>query len=469
MQRIVLVHALVAGLWSAGCTDSPAPDVVRPVMYTPSPDGDGALTPIPGFPGRSQPLGTAHHTTVFGITRGAEGAIWVARTDDGSLDIRQDRTLIVERFDPALGAGTVVAQASIRPKTFSANEIDRVALCSHPSGEITLAAFTSIPGETTAAALVLTRFSADGTAVRTGYIDEADARMIDGHGAYFTGNDLDCASAGEDVFLVAVTQGMRLYRVASDLGVRWSQPVMPMTMNLALQPIYSTRARVTVSNDGGAVTASTLWSDDAGAFADAFGATLPATNGDADVLVTRFDAEGARVSAGLLGGPGAEWVRGLQVRGDRVSVLAEARLVKHPDRPNGTRERDLILLEGDAAQNLTAQAVQINLCDDDFVSGAIADPEGGFLVAGGTCGVQADSGSLIANRTGYVLTLGADGTRQAVAWFTSARDTEVQALMPLSSGELALAGIRNGPITHTDERELSNEAWIDIVAAPAPR
>jgi len=35
-------------------------------------------------------------------------------------------------------------------------------------------------------------------------------------------------------------------------------------------------------------------------------------------------------------------VRGLQVAGDRVRVVAEASLVKHPEVPNSTLERDLM-------------------------------------------------------------------------------------------------------------------------------
>jgi hypothetical protein len=79
---------------------------------------------------------------------------------------------------------------------------------------------------------------------------------------------------------------------------------------------------------------------------------------------------------------------------------------------------------------------------------------------------QVDSGSLVADQTGYLLALGRDGTRQGVAWFTSERDTQVQAMAALPSGDLALAGIRNGPITHTDPGEYSNEGWVDLIARP---
>lgn len=473
MTRNVLAHAVVAVVAVvavAGCSDPPpSPDVVPPVAYAPSPDGDGALAPMPGFPGPAQALGSAYHTSVLGVTGAADGSVWVAYTDDGELDITRDRTLRVERFDPERRGGTVVAQATIRPMNFQANWLRRVALCSHPSGELTLAAFTSIAGERSVAALSLTRFGADGSVLRTGYVDEPGARMIGGHAAYFVGNDLDCVSEGEDLFLAAITDGVRLYRIASDLGVRWSQLVMPMTEKLALVAIYDTHIRVVADDDGGAATAVTLWAEDRAAFAASFGDELPATNGAADVLVTRFAADGTRRSAGILGGPGPELVRGLQVTGDRVRVLAEAALVKHPDVSNGTLERDLILVTGYPARNLTEQAIQINVCKDDYVTTALAAPDGGFLVAGGACGVQVDSGSLIANRNGYVLALGPDGSRRAVTWLSGERDTMVEALAELPSGELTLAGTRNGSITHTDPSERFNEGWVDVLAAPAAR
>ena len=470
MSMTMLGHAVLAIAAVTGCSDPPPPpDVMPPVAYVPAPDGGGELTPMPGFPGPAQTLGSAFHTSVLGVTGAADGSVWVAYTDDGELDIVHDRTLRVERFDPARTGGTVVAQATVRPMNFGANWLRRVALCSHPSGELTLAVFTSIAGERAPAALSLTRFAADGSVLRTGYIDEPGVRMIGGHAAYFIGNDLDCVSEGEDLFLAAITDGVRLYRVAPDLGVRWSELVMPMTTKLGLVAIYETYIQVVSGGNGGAATAVTLWAEDRAAFAASFGDELPATNGDADVLVTRFSADGTRLSAGILGGPGPELVRGLQVTGDRVRVLAEATLVKHPDAPNGTLERDLILLTGDPARNLTEQAVQINLCRDDYISAARGAPDGGFLVVGGTCGIQLDSGSLITNRNGYVLALAPDGSRRALTWLSGQRDTVVEALAELPSGELALAGTRNGPITHTAASELFNEGWVDVLAAPTAR
>lgn len=468
MSRNALARVAVAITAVGGCSDPPPspPEVVPPAAYAPSPDGDGELTPAPGFPGPAQALGSAFHTSVLGVTGAADGSVWVAYTDDGELDIGRDRTLVIERFDPARPGGTVVAQATVRPLSFGANWLRRVALCSHPGGELTLAVFTSIAGERAAAALSLTRFAADGSVLGTGTIDEPGVPVIGGHAAYFVGNDLDCASDGEDLFLAAITDGVRLYRVGPDLGVRWSQRVMPMTEKLALVAIYDTHIRVVPDGNGGAATAVTLWADDRAAFAASFGGELPTINGEADVLVTQFSADGARLSAGVLGGPGPELVRGLQVTGDRVRVVAEASLVKHPDVPNSTLERDLILLTGDPARNLTEQAVQINLCKDDYISTALAAPDGGFVVVGGTCGIQLDSGSLITNRNGYVLALGADGSRRAVTWLSGLRDTSVEALGALPSGELALAGIRNGPITHTDVSEEFNEGWVNVLPAP---
>jgi hypothetical protein len=283
---------------------------------------------------------------------------------------------------------------------------------------------------------------------------------------YAFGNDLDCASSGEDLYLIATTDDLRLYRVAADLSVAWSRPVMAMTKNLILQPIYATRVRVVSDGDGGAVTAMTLWADDRAVFTERFGAALPAVNGDADALVAWFGPDGARGPVGLLGGPGADRVRSLEVRGGRVRALAEVRREKHADRPNNTLERDIVLLEGEPARSVTERAVAINLCNDDYVADAVASADGGFVVAGSTCGVQVDTGSLVANRTGYLLTIGPDGTRRAVAWFTSDRDTQVQAMAALPGGELALAGIRNGPITHTDPSQFSNEGWVGIIAPP---
>jgi hypothetical protein len=84
------------------------------------------------------------------------------------------------------------------------------------------------------------------------------------------------------------------------------------------------------------------------------------------------------------------------------------------------------------------------------------------VVVGGACATPSDTST----RVGFVATLGPDGRRQGVTWFTSARDTRVEAVAPASGGELALAGIRNGPTTAPGQRA-SNEGWVGIVSAPA--
>ena len=110
--------------------------------------------------------------------------------------------------------------------------------------------------------------------------------------------------------------------------------------------------------------------------------------------------------------------------------------------------------------------MQVDLCADDFIADALPTSDGGFLAAGAACGEQADTGSLLKYEVGYVLALGADGKPVSVDWFTGERDTQVQALAASPTGELAVAGIRNGPITHTDPSQFSNEGWVALTAAP---
>jgi hypothetical protein len=468
MHRNLLLSVLAPALCGAGCHDAalapPDADPEVPPGYTSSPDGDGALVPTPGFPGRSARLGSAFRTRALGVLAAPDGSLWAAHADENDGDIFQNRALVIERFDPQLGAGAVVAQATITPADAQPSMLGHVALCSHPSGEITLAVFVSVGAPPTVgmprtAALVVTRFAADGTVVRTAHIDEAGARVIDGHAAYMFGNDIHCASDGEDLLLITSTQDLRLYRLAADLSVRWSRPVMPLTPALIGEKALSgARALVAVAVDGGAVTAITLRNGDREAFAHSFGVMLPATSGDADVLVTRFGADGTRVSAGLLGGPGVELAAGLRVDSDRVSVLAQITVPT-------THDIDLVLLAGDPAGGHTERAIEINLCNEDEAFDVIpAASTGGFVVAGSACSTPGDTSTQV----GYVATIGPDGRRQGVTWFTGDRATQVQALAPTAAGELVLAGIRNGPTTAARE-PASNEGWIGVVGAPANR
>lgn len=459
----VMPRALVACVLAAavgGCGNSPAaavdaaPADAAPTGYTSPPGGNGPLTPTPGFPARSQPLGSAYRTQAMGVVVAADGSVWVAHADETQAPLAE-RALVVERFDASLATGAVVAHATIRPVTGRPNWLDRVALCSHPSGEVTLALFASTAGPDTAA-LVVTRFDAGGSVVRTAYIDEAGAPVVDGHAAYPYGNEVSCVSDGEGVFLVASTLDLRLYRLAPDLSVRWSQLVMPLTQNLLVQRAFF-GSRVVLANDpgGGAVTAMTLWSEDRAAFAASFGTQLPATSGAADVLVTRFSADGTRGMTGLLGGPAVELVRGIRADVGRVSVLTQMTVPT-------TQDIDIVVLAGDPALQHTTEAVAINLCAEDEVFDVIADAGGGFAVAGSACATPGDTST----RVGYVASLGPDGRRQGVTWFTSQRDTMVESLAPAAAGELVLAGIRNGPTTAPGQ-STSNEGWVGIAGVPA--
>ena len=460
MHRVIVACAVAAALGGSGCGNAPAaavdapPADAAPTGYTSPPGGNGPLTPTPGFPGSSQPLGSAYRTRAMGVVAAADGSVWVAHADETQVALAE-RSLVVERFDASLGTGAVVAQATIRPVTGHPTWLDRVALCSHPSGEVTLALFASTSGPDTAA-LVVTRFDAGGSIVRTAYIDEDGAPVVDGHAAYPYGNEVSCVSDGEGVFLIASTLDLRLYRLAPDLSVRWSQLVMPLTQNLLIQRTFF-GSRVVLANDpgGGAVTAMTLWSEDRAAFAASFGTQLPATSGAADVLVTRFGADGTRGPSGLLGGPAVEMVRGVRADVGRVSVLTQ---ITVPE----THDIDIVLVAGDPKLEHTAQAVAINLCAEDEVFDVIPSADGGFAVAGSACATPGDTST----RVGYVATLGPDGRRQGVTWFTSQRDTKVEALAPAAAGELALAGIRNGPTTAPGQ-STSNEGWVGIAGVPA--
>jgi hypothetical protein len=460
MHRSLVVSVLAAALGGSGCSNGPAAPAdatqadASPSGYTSPPDGNGMLTPTPGFPGRTRPLGSAYRTRTMGVLAASDGSVWATHADETETPL-EERALIVERFDPSLGTGAIVARATIRPARPSPNRLDRVALCSHPSGEVTLAVFASTAGPETAA-LMVTRFAADGNIVRTAYIDDEGAPVVDGHAAYRYGNHLDCVSDGEGLFLVASTLDLRLYRLTPELNVQWSRPVMPLTPNLLNQRFFDD-GRVVIANDhaGGAVTAMTLWSEDRAAFAASFGTALPPTSGAADVLVTRFGADGTRGPAGLLGGPGLEFVRGVRADGDRVSVLTQMTVP-------ATHDIDIVLLAGDPAQGHTEEAVEINLCQEDEVFDVIPGPGDGFVVAGGACATPGDTST----RVGFVATLGPDGRRQGVTWFTSPRDTLVEAVAPAAGGVLALAGHRNGPTTAPGE-SVSNEGWLGIVAVPA--
>jgi hypothetical protein len=80
MHRSIVVFVLATALGGSGCGNpraapADAAQADAQTEYSSPPDGNGALMPTPGFPGRSQPLGSAKEMAYLRTAAGESSSL----------------------------------------------------------------------------------------------------------------------------------------------------------------------------------------------------------------------------------------------------------------------------------------------------------------------------------------------------------------------------------------------------------
>lgn len=276
--------------------------------------------------------------------------------------------------------------------------------CLHPSGELTVVLISDAHvfslvrlapelGELGRAELHDPAVATDPHAAETGETDLA------GNGLAL--DPARVAAAGEGAFVVAVStlDAVIGYRV-SFAGAAWSAPqrtlIEPPAGLAPLLPIggsYDTfgamgawfRAFVDFDADGDAFVAT--WADPArirahvGAFADGLvplpgDPELPGA-GDADILLTKLDPDGARVWTRVIGSEHEDEPYALRVHGDAVAVVGRSRRFPGFDNTAWDALVSVTSTAGDATNSVT-----LILDASSILLGVDARAGGGWLLAG---------------------------------------------------------------------------------------
>jgi hypothetical protein len=427
------------------------------------------LKPFAGWPAEVavRATGTAFRTSVTRIAVDPSGPVWLLEDErpeaSGVLgapvlthyreDGTRDQTI---RFDDGtLGRDVVV----------------------HPSGEISVVLLA--PDTSDGRYRVeIQRRAADGALVRRTLLDDVPGPgenvYYDNDGAHIANlssppqlswnSHASALADGEALYLVAWTYGAKLYRLGPDHTTAWSTQIMPANVGMAFNFLSELSA---IDDAGRILVAYQIFQDDVHIYNEHFRRAPLAPIDSYDVLIQRFDADGTPSGARIFGGPGGDAPTGMVAHADGVVVTGAVRRAKH-DLPNRRMEWDLFVARGSVEREAPDVYTTVDVARDDFAWGMAEAADGTLYLAGQTDYVQVDTNSIVEDGKGLVLALSPDLQRQTSVILPGPRDVIVQSIDLLGDGRVAVAGTRNGPLTHTEQAMQFNEGFWGTIRPTGP-
>ncbi|MCA9508999.1 MAG: hypothetical protein KC505_11310 [Myxococcales bacterium] len=182
------------------------------------------ITGWPSFVAMRRIGGSAFQESITQLEIGSNGIIWALHKTNKNPDIQKDQKYI-ERYNTQ-GKLTLSLPEQKGTKTHS--------FVVHPSGNLTVLELRTSTGNPNKSNLWLKRIKPNGSiitesALRDGglaYQEYDDIDMLRVHPFYYSAQ---LHVHGEDVYLLAQTQGMKLYRFKEDLKLLWNRQVLPYT------------------------------------------------------------------------------------------------------------------------------------------------------------------------------------------------------------------------------------------------
>jgi hypothetical protein len=436
-------------------------------------DGDAGdateLAPFAGWPAEVavRATGSAFRTSVNRIAVDPSGPVWLLEEErpDGSeplgapvltryrADGKREQTI---RFDEGTLARDVVV---------------------HPSGAISVILLAP-DGTDGRYRVEIQRRAADGALLRRTLLDDTPGPgenvYYDDDGAHIAdlpspprlswSSHASAIADGEALYLLAWTYGAKLYRLGTDHATAWSTQVMPANLGMAYSFLSE---RLAIDDAGRVLVAYQIFEDDVHIYNEHFRRAPLAPIDSYDVLVERFGADGTPSGAQIFGGPGGDAPTGMVAHADGVVVTGGVRRTKH-DLPNRNKEWDLFVVRGSVDRAAPDVYTTIDVARDDFAWGMAEAADGTLYLAGQTDYVQVDTNSIVEEGKGLLLALSPDLQRWTSVVLPGPRDVIVQSIDLFGGGRVAVAGTRNGPLTHTDEAMRFNEGFWGTIRPAAP-
>ncbi|QSQ25815.1 hypothetical protein JY651_13170 [Pyxidicoccus parkwayensis] len=355
----------------------------------------------------------------------------------------------------------------------------------HPSGELTVFGWEKADAKT---ALQLRRLSPDGTVIaervlrnevppeeRLEYEATVDGRVtkveLPESERYLS--TLASRPVGEDAYLLAGMDGLRLLRLGSRLETQWVSVVEP---NVALKAatwdeMHAMGApfigfALDVDEAGRAHVATPLLDVQRRAYAEAL-RRLPDGPQARGVLMSSFESTGTWRGARLVPTESADEVVGLVARGGAFAVGASASApVERADKGS---DFNLFFASGRLDRPAEEYVTRdFSLDQDEAPTALVPCGTERYCLAGHTGYVQLDNGRTQDNGKGFVLALDASGAQQDLLLLEGQRDTQVLRATAGPGGSVVFAFSTNeaANTARVADHLKNNEVWLGVYGGP---
>ena len=252
----------------------------------------------------------------------------------------------------------------------------------------------------------------------------------------------------DHIYLLAHTHGFKVYQFDNDLNLIWDHQVMPPNF-------YSHRFNVAADHEMVFDNDHVYVATDLNTFSHQvydmhFDTDLPKEGTRDDILVHVLDISDGRLQQELLiGHPDhSEVMTGLTLKDGSLWIGGYVNLVKF-DRPNDTKETDLILLQASATTGDLEALHIVDVDEDDVAFEVRASERDSFIFAGATDRHRVDSNSWTQYGSGMILEMSNGGEILDNITWSEPRDVLVSSVLPLENGEVLFSSFYDRPITHT--------------------
>ncbi|WP_163988395.1 hypothetical protein [Pyxidicoccus caerfyrddinensis] len=355
----------------------------------------------------------------------------------------------------------------------------------HPSGELTVFGWEKTQSQLE---IQLRRLRPDGTVISEGVLRNdvpPEERLTfnglpDGRVVKLQETDeerglgvLVIRPSGEDVYVLAGMDGLRLLRLDNRLQTKWTSVVAPSV-------ILKATTREQMSAMGAPFTGFGLTVDEADrahvatpflgvhrrAYVEAL-RKLPEGPEGRGILVSSFEPTGAWLGARTVPTETADELASLVVGGGAYAIGGRtSRPVQQEDK---SRETNLFFASGRFDRPVEEAVTRDFSLDQDETSAALVPcGEAHYCLAGHTGYLDLDSGRTQDNGKGFILKLDAQGTQQDLLLLEGPRDTQVLIAAGGPKGSVVFAFSTNeaSNLSRVADHLKNNEVWLGVFGGP---
>lgn len=265
----------------------------------------------------------------------------------------------------------------------------------------------------------------------------------------------------DDVYLMAYTYGIKIYKLDQQLDVNLDTQVMPPYLWLNLSALQ-TDAAMTISEEGEIFVAFEIagydiqtYSFGAQAYTMHFNRPLDIAPGSRGIAVEVFDLAG-------------EYQRSLQL--DHVNYTEQLVGIIHHNQSlwlganvrrekdhaaGGTTEWDMLLAQVSPGSGDTLAYHFIDHDKEDHAIDFKLMPNDNFIFSGNSGSIQVDTNSRVSYGNSLLLEVSPEGQALRSLVMSKPRDVSLASISVIDTDQIIFSGYFDGPITHTCDSDLS--------------